>query len=237
MVLKDDAFSSILAAIGHGRLIFNNIRKSVLFMMCTNIAEILAVGAASLIDLPLPLRALQILFLNVITDVFPALALCAGKGNPERVMKKAPRDPDEPVLRRQEWFSILAWSLLMAGVVIAALAMGSRWFGLTQRQAVTCSFLTLAFAKLWFVFNLRNRESGFLRNDITQNPWMWASLALCAFLLVLSVYLAPLAKVLGNQHPEKLGWLLAVGLSSLPMLLGQILIVTRSRMGRKEVSA
>ena len=97
MVLRDDAFSSIVAAIEEGRVIFANIRKSVLFMLCTNVAEILAVAVASLAGIPPPLHPLQILFLNVGTDVFPAMALVASKGDAD-VMKRPPRPPGEAVL-------------------------------------------------------------------------------------------------------------------------------------------
>ncbi len=100
MVLKDDAFSSIVAAVKEGRIIFDNIRKSVLFMLCTNVAEIIAVAVASFAGASLPLRDPQILCLNVITDVFPALALGVGKDDP-LIMERPPRNPEEPILTRR----------------------------------------------------------------------------------------------------------------------------------------
>ncbi len=91
MVLKDDAFPTIIAAVQQGRIIFNNIRKFVLYLMSCNVSEIFVVFLASLINAPLPILPLQILFLNFVTDVFPALALGVGEGDPA-VMKKHPRD-------------------------------------------------------------------------------------------------------------------------------------------------
>jgi Ca2+-transporting ATPase len=97
MVLQDDAFSSIIAAVEQGRAIFNNIRKFTLYLLSGNVGEIIAVAAASLTDAPLPLLPLQILFLNAVNDVFPALALGVGPGNPT-LMQRPPRDSKESIL-------------------------------------------------------------------------------------------------------------------------------------------
>jgi Ca2+-transporting ATPase len=91
MILQDDRSSSIVAAVEQGRVIFGNICQSVMFMLCTNVAEIIAVAVASLAKIPLPLHPLQILYLNVLTDVFPALALSVGKGSPEIMDLPPPR--------------------------------------------------------------------------------------------------------------------------------------------------
>ncbi len=97
MVLRDDRFATIVDAVREGRIIYANIRKSVIFMLCTNIAEVLAVTIASLLQIPIPLLPLQILYLNVLTDVFPALALGVGTGGRD-VMERHPRAPDIYVL-------------------------------------------------------------------------------------------------------------------------------------------
>jgi Ca2+-transporting ATPase len=224
MVLRDDAFSSIVAAVHQGRIIFDNIRKSVMFMLCTNVAEVIAVAAASaaggFTGLPLPLLPLQILYLNVVTDVFPALALGMGKGAPD-VMQRQPRPRDEPVLTRVHWSAIGGWSVVMAASVLGALIVAFYLLGFAQRQAVTASFLTLAFAKLWFVFNLRNPGSRLLDNDIIRNPFIAASIALCTALLIAAVYLPGLSAVLEARHPGFGGWLLVSGMSLIPFILGQ----------------
>jgi Ca2+-transporting ATPase len=224
MVLLDDAFSSIVAAVRQGRIIFGNIRKSVMFMLCTNVAEVVAVAAASaaggFTNLPLPLLPLQILYLNVVTDVFPALALGMGKGEPN-VMKRKPPPRSEPVLTRTHWSAIGGWSVLVAACVLGALIVASYLLGFEQKQAVTASFLTLAFGKLWFVFNLRKPGSRLLDNDIVRNPYVAGSIALCAALLIAAVYLPGLSAVLKTQDPGLRGWLLVLGMSLIPFVLGQ----------------
>ncbi|MFW5846389.1 MAG: cation transporting ATPase C-terminal domain-containing protein, partial [Planctomycetota bacterium] len=217
----DDAFSTIVAAVEQGRVIFANIRASVTFMLCTNVAEVLAVAIPTLIGWTLPLHPLQILYLNVITDVFPALALGVGPGSGQE-MRQPPRPADEPVLTSAHWRSIAGWAGLLAACVLAALLLAENWLQLDTNAAVTVSFLTLAFGKLWFTFNLRQPGSNFLKNGITANPWVWGALALCIGLLLLSVYLPGLNTVLKTSDPGGSGWILLLSISLIPVLVGQI---------------
>ncbi|MEA3375898.1 MAG: cation-transporting P-type ATPase [Chloroflexota bacterium] len=222
MILKDDDLSTIVAAIQQGRTIFNNIRKFVLYLLSCNVAEIIVVGLASVADAPLPIRPLQILFLNLVTDVLPALALGVGKGDPH-VMERPPRDPDQPVLMRRHWTGIVGYSAIIGTVVLGALAIGVLVFRMEETRAVTVSFLTLAFAQLWHVFNMRDRDAGVLRNDVVQNPWVWGALALCTALLVLAVYVPGLADVLSVEDPGLRGWALVLGMSVIPALAGLVI--------------
>jgi len=223
MVLKDDALSSIVAAIEQGRVIFGNIRKSVMFMLCTNVAEILAVAVATLVGLPLPLRPLQILFLNVVTDVFPALALGVGKGDP-RVMDRPPRSPEESLLTRFHWLAIGGWSALIAACVLGALSVADFALGFDEKTAVTVSFLTLAFAKLWFVLNLRDPGTRPWDNDVVRNGWIWGATALCIGLLLAAVYLPGLSTLLATRPPGLDGWLCLLGMSLIPLVVGQVVL-------------
>jgi len=220
MVLKDDAFSSIVAAVEQGRIIFGNIRRSVMFMLCTNVAEIIAVAAATLAGAPLPLLPLQILYLNVLTDAWPALALGVGKGDPN-VMDHPPRRPDEPVLTRGHWLAIGGWGSAIAACVLGSLAAAMLWLGLDQAQAVTVSFVTLALAKLWFVLNLRRPGSTLRDNSIVKNPWIWGSVAVCLVLVVAAVYVPALSELLRTRPLGLAEWALVLMLSALPMAAGQ----------------
>jgi Ca2+-transporting ATPase len=234
MVLKDDALSSIVAAIEQGRVIFANIRKSVMFVLCTNVAEILAVAIAAVVGLPLPLRPLQILFLNLVTDVFPALALSVGKGDP-RVMDQPPRSPKESLLTRNHWLAIGGWSALVAGCVLVSLCVATFGMNLDTPTAVTVSFLTLAFAKLWFVLNLREPETRLWDNDVIRNGWVWGATLLCIVLLLSAVYLPGLSTLLQTQPPGFAGWLCVLVMSLVPLVFGQAPLVcwrTTSREGR-----
>jgi len=224
MVLRDDAFDTIAAAVEQGRVIFNNIRRSVLFMLCTNGAEVLAVAVASLAAWPLPLRPLQILFLNVLTDVFPALALGVGKGGGEE-MERAPRPSGEAIVNRPAWLAVGGYSALIAFCVLAAMLSALHLLGLDELEAVTVSFLTLAFSKLWFVFNLRDPRSTILSNEITTNPWIWGSLALCAVLILAAVYLPGLSEVLKTRTIDGGAWTLALMMSAVPLVVGQAVLL------------
>ena len=221
MVLKDDRFSTIVAAIQQGRTIFNNIRKFVLYLLSCNVAEIIVVGLASLANAPLPILPLQILFLNLVTDVFPALALGVGKGDPH-VMDRPPRDREEPVLMRQHWLGIVGYSSVISVAVLGALAVAVLWLGIGETRAVTISFLTLAFAQLWHVFNMRDHGTGLIDNDVVRNPWIWGALALCTVLLVAAVYVPGLADLLQVERPGAEGWALILGASSIPWFAGLI---------------
>ncbi len=221
MILKDDAFSTIVVAVEQGRAIFNNIRKFVLYLLSCNVAEIMIVGLASVANAPLPIRPLQILFLNLVTDVFPALALGVGESDPH-VMERAPRDPKEPIIGRRHWAMITGYSALITAVVLAVLAIALTRFGMAQDRAVTLSFLTLAFAQLWHVFNMRDPDASIIRNEVTQNPYVWGALALCIALLLAAVYVPFLANLLGVVNPTLEGWALVIGASLMPLILGQI---------------
>lgn len=226
MILQDDNFSTITNAVEQGRVIFRNIRKFVFYLLSCNLSELLVIFLASLMEVPLPILPLQILFLNVVTDIFPAFALGVGEGS-QGIMNQPPRDSDEPILTRKHWSGISSYGILIAIAVLGAFAIASGWFGMfingdPNQKVVTISFLTLAFAQLWHVFNMRGGESSFLRNEITTNKYVWAALALCSVLLVLATYLPGLSTVLNTVNPGTKGWILVIGMSLLPLILGQI---------------
>jgi Ca2+-transporting ATPase len=221
MVLKDDAFSTIIAAVEEGRVIFDNIRKSILYLLSCNVSEIMIVALASLFNAPLPILPLQILFLNLVTDVFPALALGVGEGDPG-ILKRPPRDPKEPVLSKQHWLAIGGYGIAITIAVLGALSYALVTLNMEERRAVTVSFLTLAFAQLWHVFNMRDRGSSFLHNDITRNRYIWGSLLLCVGLLLAAVYLPGLNTVLKVVDPGTNGWILILVMSIVPWIIGQL---------------
>jgi P-type Ca2+ transporter type 2C len=222
MILEDDRFSTIVTAVEQGRVIFGNIRKFVLYLLSCNMSEIAVVSLASLANAPLPIQPLQILYLNLVTDIFPALALGVGEGE-ELVMQRPPRDPQEPILVRDHWLTMGAYSLFITAAVLGVFALALTWLDMDSRQAVTVSFLTLAFAQLWHVFNMRDRASGVLDNEIVQNPWIWAALALCLLLLLAAVYVPGVNSLLKVTDPGLNGWALVAGASLLPLVAGQVL--------------
>ncbi|HSG94159.1 MAG TPA: cation-transporting P-type ATPase, partial [Afifellaceae bacterium] len=205
IVLTDDAFATIVAAIREGRVIFANIRRFATYLLSCNLAEVLIVGLAVLAGLPLPLLPLQILFLNLVTDVFPAFALGLGEGD-ENVLKRPPRDPAEGLLTHRQWRAIVFFGALITAATLASLLIALTILGLEGPAAVTVSFLTLAFAQLWHVFNMRGSAAPLWRNDVVRNPYVWGALVLCIALLAAAAYFPLLAGVLEIVAPDRAAW-------------------------------
>ncbi|MEX2134043.1 MAG: cation-transporting P-type ATPase [Acidimicrobiia bacterium] len=221
IVVTDDRFGSIVEAIREGRIIFGNIRKFVVYLLSSNLSEIIVVAVGSVIALPIPLLPLQILYLNLVTDVFPALALGTGRGD-ESVMEKPPRDPDEGVLTGSHWRSIVAFGLAISLPVIGVLATAVLLMDLGDGVAITMSFMTLALAQLWHVFNMAGPEEPLLKTAITKNPWVWVTVALSSLLLLAAMYVPALAAVMEVEVLELDQWLVVLGGSLVPLVLGQI---------------
>jgi len=218
VVLKDDSFKTIVYAIQEGRIIFGNIRKFVFYLLSCNIAEILVIFLASLINTPLPILPIQILLLNLVTDVFPALALGVGEGN-ESVMQHPPRPRSEPVLTRRLWEALPVYGALIAACTLGAFALAYFTLDMGTDAAVTIAFLTLAFAQLFHVFNMRERGAGFFNNEITRNAYVWGAFVLCAAILLLVVYVPALANVMRTVPLGILGWSLVLPLSVAPLFI------------------
>jgi Ca2+-transporting ATPase len=219
MVLQDDNFPTIVEAIAQGRAIYENIRKFVVYLFSCNFSEILIVSLATMAGAPLPLLPLQILFLNLVTDVFPALALGVSPGTPA-VMTRKPRPASEPILTGELWLVIATYGLLMSAAVLGAMAIAHFVLGFDNTRAVTVSFCTLSLSQLWHVFNMRDRHSHWLHNEISRNAWIWAAILLCLMLILGAVYIRGVNSLLGLTHPGTDGWLLIFFMSLLPLLLG-----------------
>ncbi len=218
MVLRDDAFPSIVAAIKQGRVIFSNIRKFVAYLISCNLSEILVIWLATLFTANLPILPLQILFLNLVTDVFPALAL--GVTQPQRdLLGQAPRKRGEPVLRKKDWVRAVRQALAIAGATLGAFFFAIFQLGQTPEAAVTISFLTLAIAQLFHVFNMADRNEPFLASSIGRNRAVWIALGLCFALLAAASYHPLLSNVLHLRRPDWIDLQTVLGFAILPVLL------------------
>lgn len=234
MVLQDDSFGTIIAAMHQGRVIFDNIRKFVIYLMSCNVSEVLIVGLAVGAGLPMPLLPLQILFLNLVTDIFPAFALGFGAGD-KTAMRQPPRDPSESIIDGRHWLviAVLGGAITLATLVAFWLAL--HWLLLDVGRAVTVSFLTLALAQLWNVFNVRVSGGRFFINEVTGNPWVWVAIGLCLGLIAAALWLPGLSGVLKLPDPGYGGLLLALGASFTPLLIGQ-LFITFCSTGKRALS-
>lgn len=221
LVLKDDAFPTIVEAVRQGRTIFTNIRQFAYYLLSCNVGEVAIVGLAALFATALPLLPLQILFLNLVTDVFPALALGFGEGD-AGAMRRPPRPADEPFLTRGHWIGILGYGGVFSVTVLGAFFLAGGALGLDAEGAVTVSFLTLALAQLWHVFNMRARGTNALRNEVVRNPYVWGALVLCVGLLFVVVYVPALADVMSLAPLDGTVWAVVAVFSVIPLVAGQV---------------
>lgn len=209
VILMDDKFTSTELAIRQGRTIFGNIRQFVIYLLSCNLAEIISVAAASLTNLPLPLLPLQILFLNLVTDVFPALALGVGKGD-KNEMEEPPRDPKEAILTKKLWTTTAIYGLSIT-VAVTAITLYAWHIKEFPKEVVNnMAFYTLILAQLLNVFNLPKNNVSFFRNEVTSNRWIWAALIFTLFVLVL-VYQIPVVAEVLSLVPLSLSQIFTIG--------------------------
>ena len=230
LVLRDDSFASIVAAVEQGRVIFTNIRRFVLYLVSCNLSEILVVTATGLLGRGAGLLPLQILFLNLLTDVFPALALGLGEGSP-RVMQHPPHDPQGPVMRPGDWRLAVAYAGLMTAALLGTDYLARHQAGLTTLAANTILFYGLAAAQLVHVFNMAGARTPLRHNDVLRNRYVWLALALCAGLMVLAYYQPFMHRLLGLAPISRTGLLLLLAPAGLMLVLGQLV---GHWMGRRE---
>ncbi len=189
IILKDDSFTSIAEAVAHGREIFQNIQKFVVYLVSCNLSEILIVTTLGFLAPAATLLPLQILFLNMVTDIFPALALGVGKGDPT-VMDRPPRNPEKGIVTKRDWLTITIYALLMTLAVIASVVYSKFVLKTDDTVANNVGFVTLVLAQLFHVFNMASPHSKLWINEVTRNKFVWMALVLCIGLVAL-VYMVP----------------------------------------------
>ena len=232
MVLLDDAFATIPVAIREGRVIFGNIRRFAAYLLACNLSEILVVGLSILLGLPLPLLPLQILYLNLVTDVFPAFALAMGEGE-EGVMKRPPRPPGEAILGWPQWRRLAIQGVVLSSGTFGAMLIG-HMVGLAGDALLTVTFLTIAFSQLWHVFNMRDPGTSVFSNEVVRNPWVWRALALCLLLLLLPAYLPFAAAVFHLVQPNAVMWAIILAMSLAPVVALQLATLLTERFARRD---
>ncbi|MBD3187552.1 HAD-IC family P-type ATPase [Candidatus Bathyarchaeota archaeon] len=220
MILEDDNFTTIVEAVNQGRIIVDNIKKFIYYLLSCNMSEILVIFIAMLVGFTLPITPLQILYLNMITDIFPAFALSAGRGS-EDILEREPRDLNEPLLDKNSWIGIAMYATVITASTLGAYLVATNLASFSSETSVTISFLTLGFAQLWHVFNMREKGSSFFRNEITENKYVWFALLGCTGLLFSATYLPGLTVVLSTHDPGLIGWMILLPCSSIPYIAGQ----------------
>ncbi len=202
MVLTDDNYASIVSAIEQGRIIYSNIRKFVYYLLSANIAEILTIFLATLAGYLPPLTPIQLLWINLLTDGAPALALGMEKGDPD-IMEQPPRPPKEPVINRPMLRGITVLSLSLTASVLAAFFIGLRWGDGDFALARTMAFMTLGLAELPVAYTIRSERYPLLRLGIFSNRYMQYAVVASIVLLLATVYI-PFLRPIFDTVP--LGW-------------------------------
>lgn len=227
LILSDDNFATIKEAIKEGRNIYENIRKFIRYILASNVGEILVMLFAMILGLPLPLVAIQILWINLVTDGLPAMAL--GLDQPDSdVMKRSPRNPNEGIFARG-----LAWKILSRGFMIGLVTILA--FMMTLREnpdnltlAQTVAFATLVMAQLIHVFDCRSEYSVFHRNPF-ENVYLVLAVLSSVLLMLAVIYYPPLQTVFHTTYLNAREWALILVMSSIPTVaLGTFQVFKKS---------
>ena len=220
MVLTDDNFATIVAAVAEGRRIYSNIRKAVQFLLASNASEVLSIFSATLLGVQL-LGPVHLLWINLITDCFPALALGMEKAEPD-VMERAPRRPGESIFAGGLGLDVAWQGLLVTALTLAAYFTGVRletglWQVAQSGVGVSMAFLTMSMAEIFHSFNMRSQRGSVFALP-AHNPWLWAAMAGSLALSLGVLAWPPAAAAFGFERlaPAQCGLALTLALAVLP---------------------
>ena len=203
IVLADDNFATILRAVEGGRIIYANIIKFVHLMFSKNLGAVLAIFVAIVIGWPLPLLPLPILWINIVTDVFPALALALEPTAPG-VMQRPPRSPQAALLSRP-FLILIGWQgVMVAAIILAAYGWALSAYG-AGAHAQTIALFAVVGVQLGHMFNCRSRTRSALEG-LFSNGFVWGAAAIVIVLQLLAIWLSPLARVLRTVPPTAMDW-------------------------------
>jgi len=222
MVLTDDNYASIVAAIEQGRVIYSNIRKFVYYLLSCNLAEIAIIFLGTLFTRVSPLTAIQLLWLNLVTDGAPALALGTEKGDPD-IMNQPPRPPSEPITNRFMQIGIAAQTIAITIATMAVYLTGLSSYSSQPELAVTMAFVTLSLAELPLAYTARSERFSLLKIGPFSNRNMNLAV-LSSFLLLMSVVYIPFLQPVFDTVP--LGWAqwkLILPLAILPAISAELI--------------
>ncbi|MCM1361373.1 MAG: cation-translocating P-type ATPase [Clostridiales bacterium] len=231
MILADDNFATIVKAVANGRCIYSNIKNAIKFLLAGNAAAILVVILTTILNLPLPFMPVHLLFINLLTDSLPALALCM-EPMQDGVMNEKPRSSKESILNKETGFYILFHSVIIAACVMTAFMIGR---GCTDSAAMasTMAFGTLCLARLFEGFDSRGKYS-LAKLGFTKNMFSIAAFCLGAVLLVAVLMIAPFHGFMSVSNSfTAVNLAQMVGLAVIPFALTQILRMIREAVSKK----
>ena len=231
MVLADDNFASIVAAVEEGRGIFDNIQKFIQYLLASNFSEIAFVFAAALVGWPVPLTTIQILWINLVTDSLPALALGVEPPEPD-IMRRPPRPPREPVITLHRGLLIVVHGLLLAGAAAAAFALALHGNPNDIARARTVAFCTLAAAQLFYAFGCRSQRYTMPQIGAFTNPKLVLAIAVSGLLQLSTVTVPVLRPLFETTSDMTWEWGLIVGLALAPVTIIELAKIVRWRVDR-----
>lgn len=240
MVLTDDNYASIVSAVEQGRIIYANIRKFVFFLLSSNVAEIMIIFLATLAGLPTPLTVIQLLWLNLLTDGAPALALATERGDPD-TMDQPPRPTQEPIINGPMRLGIVIQTITQTGATLAAFAIGLLWHltagdvlpaganplvyliqydwrGVDVQTAETMAFITLSLCELFRAYTVRSERLSIFKIGVFSNRNMQLAVGLSLILLFLVVNLPILQPIFNTHFLGFNEWLIVISLSLIPAI-------------------
>ncbi|WP_205007319.1 cation-translocating P-type ATPase [Sporolactobacillus spathodeae] len=230
MILTDDNFTTIVAAVEEGRTIYHNIRKTVIFLLSCNFGEILAIFLPIVFFWPVPLLPTQILWINLITDSLPAIALGVDPGD-KKVMQERPRDPKESFFAHGAAFQAIIGGLLIGVLTLLAFTYGlsTRGYGLYSshiaagalNEAETMAFVVLAVSQLFYSLSLRSQHESLLKKGLFSNFYLIGAVAVGILLQILVISLPFLARAFHVQPLNFREWLLVIIFALIPLLANE----------------
>ncbi len=230
MVLADDNFSTIVEAVKFGRNIFDNIKKAVHFLIATNIGEIATIFFGLILGLKSPLLAIQLLWINLVTDSFPAIALGLDPAE-KNIMKKKPRNSRKSLFADGLWTQIITEGLMLGVLTVVAFYIGYNKFGL--EVARTMAFVSLGMLELVHVFNIRSEESIF-RTNIFSNKYLIVAFVLGTVLQISVVVIPSLAQIFEVKPLNGIQWLYTITISLLPIVIMELQkFLNKSKLPKK----
>lgn len=213
MILTDDNFVTIVEAVKQGRNIYDNIRKAIHFLIATNIGEIVTIFMGLLLGLKSPLLAIQLLWVNLVTDSLPAIAI--GLEPPDRnIMSRKPVDSRKGIFADGLWNKIIVEGIMIGMLTLVAFSIGNKYFGIDVAR--TMAFASIGVLELVHSFNIKSEQS-LLKSGIFENKFLIGSFILGIFVQVIVVLVPSLATIFKLVPLNQLQWIITLGISILPI--------------------
>lgn len=218
MILTDDNFVTIVEAVKQGRNIYDNIKKAIHFLLATNIGEIVTIFMGLLLGYKSPLLAIQLLWVNLVTDSFPAIAL--GLERPEgNIMKKKPRSARESIFAGGLWYKIIIEGIMIGTFTLFAFSLGNKLYGIEVGR--TMAFVALGLLELIHSFNIKSEESIF-KSGVFENKYLIFSFLGGGFLQIIVVIIPFFANIFNLVPLTKVQWIFTILISFLPLVIVEI---------------